>query len=167
MKTLNYLLILMAFFAISCTSGSSSETENNEEDNNTTETVEATAESLVGEWYNVTIDLVIKADPDSVLKVSEGQWEEIMNMKPIRTTYREDGTFESVYTNLEGEPLGSSAGTWSVSGNQLTMVERGEARVYTFNIKDGVASFEAEIDWNVDGVLDQYSGTQKRYVADN
>lgn len=163
MKLYHKLLPLLFIIIISaCDNKSSNEQPAVQEEEQSEEVVQNLEQELIGEWYNLTLDLVIKADPDSTLHVPDGKWEEIMGMKPIRTTYKGDGTFESVYTSLEGEPLGVSSGTWSLDGAILTMIEHNSENKYDLSIQDGVATFTSELDWDMDGVLDQYSGTQQK-----
>lgn len=40
---------------------------------------------------------------DSILQAKEGEWEQVLKIKPIQTEFFDDDTFTSKYTNLNGE----------------------------------------------------------------
>lgn len=161
MKTSSYLFLIAVFLIVSCTTDTSKEKKIDESTIQTLPTEEE-KNSLLGEWSNLTLHVVMDTDPDSVLNITEGKWEEVLGIKPIRTTYNEDGTYVSIYENLEGQPFMTRTGAWSVSGDRLTMEERGVKTVYIFSVENDIATFSADLDWDEDGVLDKYSGTQKR-----
>lgn len=163
MKTFSTYAFLLSILAVSCTSDKTEESQNKSTDQKQeieSEVVKDFSSLLVGEWSNLTLDLIIKSNPDSVVKVAEGEWEKVLKIKPIRTIYNADGTYQSIYTSLEGEPLGSVTGIWSLVGDELTMEERGAENKYKLEINGNIVTFTGELDWNEDGILDHYSGTQ-------
>lgn len=154
--TLNFLnmkkLTLLAFVAtiLSCTQGNN----------------KVTKDQLIGQWTNVTLDVTIDRSPelpDSNVVAREGEWENVLNIKPILTTLSEDGTFKSEYFTLENQPLFTSQGQWFLRNDSLIMTnEQGES-AYACAINQDRATFTAKLDWDQDGVADDlYSGTQIR-----
>ena len=121
-------------------------------------------EYLLGEWYNESLRVDIDAldgTPDSIFSVPAGQWEEILQIQPIRTTYKADGTYESVYTELDGTLLQKTSGQWALKGDSLFLTSQGLTTSYYFEGKDGKGLFEGFLDWDTDGKSDDfYSGVQ-------
>lgn len=121
-------------------------------------------EYLLGEWYNESIKVDINAlngSADSVFTVPVGQWEQILQIKPINTNFKPDGTYESIYYNLDGSELQRSAGEWELKRDSLFLTSMGETTAYYFQWQEGKASFEGYLDWDMDGNADDfYSGVQ-------
>ncbi len=119
---------------------------------------------LLGEWYNESIRVDINAlegEADSVFSVPAGQWENMLQIQPIVTTYKSDGTYESVYTDLEGEFLQKSNGEWELEGDSLYLTLQGQTTGYYFEWREGKGLFEGYLDWDIDGNTDDfYSGIQ-------
>ncbi|HEY9116413.1 MAG TPA: hypothetical protein VIN11_01230, partial [Roseivirga sp.] len=92
-------------------------------------------EKLLGEWYNESLRVDIDAldgQTDSVFLVPAGSWEQILQIKPILTTYKSDGTYESVYTRLDGSLLQKASGQWSMRGDSLYLTSQGLTTGYHF-----------------------------------
>ena len=121
-------------------------------------------EKLLGEWYNESLRVDIDAldgQTDSVFFVPAGSWEEILQIKPILTTYKSDGTYESVYTRLDGSLLQRASGQWSMRGDSLYLTSQGLTTGYHFEWQEGKGLFEGYLDWDTDGHPDDfYSGVQ-------
>lgn len=119
---------------------------------------------LVGEWYNQSIRVDIDAldgQIDSVFSVPSGQWEEILQIKPISTTFKSDGTYESVYYNLDGSVLQKNSGVWKMKSDSLYLTQQGLTTGYLFQWQEGKGLFEGYLDWDTDGQTDDfYSGVQ-------
>jgi hypothetical protein len=154
-KILN--LLLLATVLISCESSKKGQKEAKVEKN-------LLADDLIGEWKNLALTVNMKnGDIDSILNVPEGQWEKVLNIKPIATTFTTEGTYTSVYKSLEDEIMMTSSGTWAISGDTLRMTERGEDNYYHTKIENGIGTFTGYIDWDQDGEADDlYTGTQKK-----
>ena len=121
-------------------------------------------EKLLGEWYNESLRVDIDAldgQVDSVFAVPAGSWEDILQIKPILTTYKADGTYESVYTRLDGSLLQKSSGQWAMRGDSLFLTSQGLTTGYHFEWQEGKGLFEGYLDWDTDGHPDDfYSGIQ-------
>jgi len=121
-------------------------------------------EYLVGEWYNESIRVDIDAldgNIDSVFAVPAGSWEDILQIKPINTTFKADGTYESVYYNLDGSVLQRSSGVWKMKSDSLYLTQEGLTTGYLFQWQEGKGLFEGYLDWDTDGQTDDfYSGVQ-------
>lgn len=139
------LLLFMALAFVSCQS-------------NTKKT------QLLGQWYNESMSVQLGAsdgEVDSLFSVPKGQWESVLGIKPILTTYAEDGSYTSEYISLEGELLQSKAGQWSLEGDTLFLTEDGQTTAYFFDWREGKAGFIGYLDWDNDGKAnDLYEGIQ-------
>ena len=118
----------------------------------------------MGQWYNESLTVKLNAKSgygDSSFVVPPGKWEEILEIKPILTTYLKNGTYHSQYENLKGQAIRESKGTWEVKGDTLYLTEEGITASYHFEWLDGKAKFTGYLDWDQDGVADDlYEGIQ-------
>lgn len=125
-------------------------------------------EVLEGEWTNVSLVLeqksVNNSDYDSVLRVEEGQWDSVLQMKPIRTTYLKNGTYTSRYYNLSDSLLFESEGKWHFRGDSLYLSTDEGTTAYLFKMLPGNrAGFVATLDWDDDGQPDDiYDSVQQK-----
>ena len=119
---------------------------------------------MLGEWRNVSMKVKVNTDQDdSIIDVPAGKWEERLKIKPIRTTFKEDGTYTSEYRDMEDVVIMTRTGTWSVNGDTLTMGEEGNTYSYATKISGSTAEFEGYIDWDEDGQADDlYWGKQQK-----
>ncbi len=98
---------------------------------------------------------------DSVFSVPKGEWEAVLKIKPILTTYLEDGNYNSEYIGLDGNPLQTTSGKWGVEGDTLYLTEQGKTTAYFFEWQEGKAAFKGYLDWDNDGLEDDlYVGIQ-------
>jgi hypothetical protein len=127
-------------------------------------------EALIGEWRNVSIHVTINtannSDSSAVFAADESNWEEKLRMKPIRTFYKEDGSYISEYRNLSDSLFHTASGTWSVRGDSLILNQtQPSAETYRSQvmIKDALAEFTIRLDWDQDGNEDDlYFGVQRK-----
>ncbi len=98
---------------------------------------------------------------DSIFSVPAGEWEAILNIKPIETNYSREGTYSSDYISLEGEKLQTANGNWKLKGDTLYLTEDNKTTAYHFRWIEGKAIFRAFLDWDNDGMTDDlYTGIQ-------
>jgi hypothetical protein len=124
-------------------------------------------EQLVGSWQNITLNVQMNTaqgqDTTTYLVVEEGQWEEILEIKPILTTFLADGTFTSEYFGLDGKPMGTEAGEWSVKKDSLIMFSEAYTGSYKVILNGNRVRFISYLDWDQDGAPDDlYDGWQER-----
>ena len=118
---------------------------------------------VTGTWSNLSMTVTYQ-DRDSVFDVPEGKWQEILKIKPILTTYSDDGSFESKYYGLNDSLLFTSSGSWSFSDDSLFLTSNGSTTSYKFEMNQGVGEFTGILDWNEDGVATEiYSGRQRKH----
>lgn len=123
---------------------------------------------LEGEWTNVSLSLhqktVNNSQKDSTLIIEEGQWDSLLRMKPIRTTYKNNGTYISRYYNLNDSLLFESEGKWHFLGDSLYLSSDEGLTVYYFQVlSEKRAGFNATLDWDNDGESDDiYDGVQQK-----
>lgn len=98
---------------------------------------------------------------DSLFSVPKGQWEAVLGIKPIITTYTEDGKYTSDYISLEGDLLQSKEGQWQLKGDTLYLTEDEQTTAYFFDWREGKAGFISYLDWDNNGKAnDLYEGIQ-------
>src|SRR5690349_15744474 len=89
-------VILLVLFVASCNNSGTKEKE---------PVAPSKADQLVGEWNNlyIKIETMSKNNTDSneVLEVDRPQWEEKLKIKPIRSFFRADSTWNSAHYNLK------------------------------------------------------------------
>ena len=117
---------------------------------------------ILGQWYNESLSVKLGVETgDSSFVVPAGEWESILKIKPILTTYSEDGTYRSQYKSLEGKVIRESSGSWEMKGDTLYLIEGGVTTSYHFKWMDGKAKFTGYLDWDQDGAADDlYEGVQ-------
>lgn len=131
------------------------------------------SEQLTGEWNNIflKVDIHSKNNSDSaeVLEVDRLQWEERLKIKPIRTFFRKDSTWNSAHYNLNDSLVYNPAGKWWLEGDRLVMLQQfptPDTTNYTLSIKGDTATFECILDWDMDGKKDdKYFGKQIKNPA--
>ena len=124
-------------------------------------------QDLIGKWENVSLTVEMptygNSDSTSYLKAAEGEWEKVLKIKPIQTTFNEDGSFSSSYFDLDNKPMGIEQGTWFIRNDSLVLVSNNYGSAYKVTISGDKARFKAFLDWDQDGKSDDlYDGWQKR-----
>ena len=146
------------------------------EGESTISTAKTINEILTGEWRNVTLDVKLfsaggKNDSMAVIKVKEGQWESVMQFKPIRTHFlatnkgTNSGGYYSDYLALDGSFLFRRTGIYKIKGDSITIQEEGLIYNYFVEVlSDDELAFTSLMDWDSDGVVDdEYFGIQKKH----
>lgn len=160
----NTLLIITTLFIIAC---QPKKTED-ENVNGSEPMTEQSSVSILGQWVNLSMT-VKYGSKDSTAVVAAGKWEEVLGIKPILTTYTEDGNFTSEYRNLNDSLVGASKGQWALEGDTLSLTEEGTTTKYHFSFdkNEAVGEFTGYIDWDRDGQSnDLYSGKQRKLVKE-
>lgn len=120
---------------------------------------------IIGTWANVSLLVTMKNinKKDSILEAKEGEWEQVLKMKPILTTFKSDGSFISEYTDLNESLIKSDSGIWFVRHDSLILEVKGKESVYHFTIINDRIRFKANLDWDGDGEVDDtYDAVQIR-----
>ena len=122
------------------------------------------AEALTGEWYNLYVH--VKLSNGAEMEADSTNWESRLQIKPIHTFFKADGSYHSIYRNLADSIVRQVAGTWDVEGDTLIMRQNtptAEFMKLHVTIKKGVATFKGMIDFDGDGKEnDEYSGRQRK-----
>jgi hypothetical protein len=130
--------------------------------------VSSPAYQLIGEWNNLSIkiDILSKNNSDSneVFEVNRPEWEQRLKIKPIRTFFREDSTWNSAHYNLKDSLVYNPSGKWWIENDKLVMLQQSpspDTTLYSLTLNKDTASFEAQLDWDMDGKKDDnYFGRQ-------
>ena len=119
---------------------------------------------IVGKWTNLTLMVTMNRydQEDSVLRAHEKNWEEVLKIKPIISSFNEDGSFSSEYYNLQGELAQTTTGTWDVRNDSLIIWTAANETAYHFTINGDRVRFKATMDWDEDGLPDTYDAVQVR-----
>lgn len=123
---------------------------------------------LIGEWNNLSIKIDIhsknNSDSNEVFEVNRPEWEERLKIKPIRSFFREDSTWNSAHYNLKDSLVYNPSGKWWIENEKLVMLQQKpspDTTQYSFVINKDTATFECMLDWDMDGKKDDfYSGKQ-------
>lgn len=154
-----FLFFLTLLFIVAC---------NNADNNEKKAIVPSQEQQLIGEWSNLSIKVDVNSknngDTNEVFEADRPQWEEKLKIKPIRSFFRVDSTWNSAHYNLKDSLVYDPSGKWWLSDNKLTMLQLSpspDTTIYTFSIKSDTATFEALVDWDMDGKKDdKYFGKQ-------
>lgn len=126
---------------------------------------------MYGEWQNVSLRLSMNSYNNTTEKkdfiVNENEWEKKMNMRPIRTFFRNNGSYISAHYNLEDKLIYCPAGSWAVFGDTIimrdTFPEQGMAYKYKIKMNRDVVELTGIEDCDHDGHADDnYYGVLKR-----
>jgi hypothetical protein len=135
--------------------------------------IASTREQLIGEWNNLSIKIKINSknntDSNEVFEVDRPQWEETLKIKPIRTFFYADSTYNSAYYNLKDSLVNNPSGKWWIADGKLIMLRvfpSPDTTAFSLSINKDTASFEALIDWDMDKKKDDnYFGRQIKVTA--
>lgn len=170
---MKYLFILLvSVFSYSCVSGqkehaTSEEVEQAQVDVFEEDYISQLEENFIGEWANVSMKVWVRtynnSDTSFIVDITEDNWELKMNVKPIITTIREDGTYSSEFRNSFDSLIYKPKGTWMIDGDSLIMEDHQEVYRYQIFIDGDVAEFNSLVDWDKDGKADdEYFGVQRK-----
>ena len=130
------------------------------------------SKKLVGEWRNIELQIRMNTfnNTDSVqyFEANEGNWEEKMKIKPIRTFFYANGTYHSEHRNLKDSIIFDPGGKWVIYGDSLIMTdtfpELGLRYSYKLEIRNSLARFWGREDCDRDGYADdEYYSAQWRH----
>ena len=115
-------------------------------------------EQIIGKWTNISLLVTMKKldGQDSILEANEHNWEQVLKIKPIISTFDEEGSFASEYSNLKGEIIREVQGKWDVRNDSLIIWTDGVETAYHFTIKGNRVKFRSQLDWDGDGESDDY-----------
>lgn len=171
----NLLIVVGLVFVVSCSSGQGSKDDKkavrkDEEEFNYGDALE---EAVVGSWKNNTIDVDMHTynnmDTSFHIAVNESSWKIMMDMNPIYTTIKEDGTFFTEYRDTLNNVFHTNKGIWYIDGDSLFLEdENGYKFPYKIFVKDNDMEMETYVDYDGDGEKDDYyKGKYSRVVNNN
>ena len=75
-----------------------------------------TSQKLIGEWNNLYLNVKVDSKKNTAeqeeLIVTREEWESKLKIKPIRTFFREDSTWNSAHYNLNDSLVYNPSGKW-------------------------------------------------------
>lgn len=131
-------------------------------------TTMSSSEQLIGEWNNIYLRVETNSknntDSNDVLEADRAHWEEKLKIKPIRSFFREDSTWNSAHYNLKDSLVYDPSGKWWIKGDKLIMqqyIPSPDTTIYNYKLENDTATFECMVDWDMDGKKDdKYFGKQ-------
>ena len=122
---------------------------------------------IVGEWTNVSMRVHVRSynesDTSFIVDITEENWDMKMNIRPIVTTIRADGTYSSEFRNSFDSLIYRTNGTWLMDGDSLIMEDNQAVYKFKIFIDGDMAEFRSMIDWDKDGRKDdEYFGVQRK-----
>ncbi len=128
-------------------------------------------QAIIGKWINSTIEVDLRtynnSDTSFRVSINEDNWKLKMNIKPVETTLRENGTFLNNYLDTLGIVFHSNSGIWYLDGDSLFLEEE-SGEVYSFEVivNGDVMEMHTIVDYDEDGEKDDnYFGTYKRVTT--
>ena len=160
-----FFMLLLA----SCSSGQNSKEQN--EDTDIFNYGDNLEDGVVGTWKNTEIDVEISTynntDTSFNVVVNESSWSVIMNMNPIYTWIKEDGTFYTEYRDTLNQVFHTNGGIWYIDGDSLFLKdERGFMFPYRVLIKDNEMEMKTLVDYDEDGKKDDFYFGKYRKVKE-
>jgi hypothetical protein len=127
-------------------------------------------QNLIGEWNNISMHVKFHSknntDSGEIFKVTPGEWENTLKIKPIRTFFRADSTWNSAHYNLADSLVFNPSGKWWIKRDSLVMMQQfpsTDTVSYFIKIWSDTCRFEAMLDWDMDGKKDDlYTGLQRK-----
>lgn len=154
------LYFLFAISIISCTESTTTKT--------TTPKAGLDKEACYGIWEGVSFNVIVNsfennADSSFVFEVNEADWEQKLQVKPVKTIYLPDSTYIQEFHNLAGDMYDQSKGLWNTYGDTLLLLERDATYTYDGKIKtNGLLELRSLVDWDGDGQEDdEYTATHR------
>ncbi|MBO0321542.1 hypothetical protein J0X14_04465 [Muricauda sp. CAU 1633] len=153
--TLQILTLFLLCVVVSCKqAGDKKKVANNK--------VLALNDQILGTWENVSMQIQFYTN-DSIFNVPKGEWENILKIKPIKTTYLKDGSYESKYFDLNDSLLFAMKGKWKIQSDSLYLISTEGTNAYKFDVSGSLATFTGILDWDGDSLAQElYKGVQKR-----
>ena len=127
---------------------------------------------VVGTWESSFVFIesadVPETDPRwEYFVATPNNWERVMGIKPVRTTYVADGTFSAKYRNLQDSVFVTATGTWHTAGDSLYFFQWAPdtfSATYQYTVSQDTLKFNGVVDWERDGIRnDKVSMSQIRY----
>ena len=123
--------------------------------------------SIVGTWTNVSMRVAVhtfnNTDTSFMVDITEDNWNQKMNIQPITTVIKADGTYHTQYRNSFDSLIFNPTGQWFIDGDTLVMKDRGTTYKYQVFVDGNRAEFRNMIDWDYDGKKDDfYYGVQRK-----
>ncbi len=123
--------------------------------------------SIIGEWTNVSMRVFVhtfnNTDTSFMVDVTEDNWNQKMNIRPITTVIKADGTYFTEYRNSFDSLIYNPSGIWYMDGDTLIMKDRSNYYKYQVFVDGNRAEFRNMVDWDYDGKKDdQYFGVQRK-----
>lgn len=153
-NALDKLLIVLVVFFMSC----------QPEDQNVQKAPDY-SQQLNGTWE--MIELSVKVNQDSIVNfaVRENDWTSLLQVKPAQTTFFRDNTFKREFNSLSDDLIDLEEGSYYLQKDTLYLYSLDTA-IYKIHLSKGQMLWSGFVDWDDDGVRDDfYVGRQRKISA--
>ncbi len=124
---------------------------------------------LPGGWettyIRVAVNSYMNADSNFVFEIKEENWEQRMQIAPLRTYFEPENKYRREHRALDGSLLSTTRGVWNTFGDTLMLIEPDATYSYQVAFDRGLAEFTAQLDWDGDGEADDQYLDIKRYIG--
>jgi len=126
---------------------------------------------MIGEWNSTSLKITMNTfgnkDTTKVFEVEENNWENKMNIRPVKTIYFADGSYMAEHKDLNDSVIFNPFGKWKILDDTIilrdTFPEQGPAFKYKVVINTNIAEFFGKEDCDNDGKADDdYYGVQRK-----
>lgn len=122
---------------------------------------------IVGNWETLSFHTSIKTannkDSSYSIYAGKGEWEAKLGVKPFRTSFKENNTYEMEFRDLADSIMETKRGIWNVFGDSLLMIEEDGTYQYRIRGNKDYLEFKSTLDWDGDGVEDdEYMRIEQR-----
>ena len=163
-----FIVPLAAVFLYSCSGNKTEETAAETADS--VKTVNNLQIQIVGEWKSsalkVKINTALNSDSTEIIDVNEENWERVLKTKPMKTIFKDDGSYVTEYRNKKDSVIKFASGKWYTVNDSLYLNQKQPDMMpfqYKVVVDNNMATFSGIVDWEGDEkVDDEYVSTMKK-----
>lgn len=123
--------------------------------------------ALPGTWEAVSLRVLVNTadgtDSSYVFEVKEEEWVRRLGALPVKTYFMPNHKYRQEFRGINDSLLNTSRGIWNVFGDTLMMIEANATYQYQVSLRNGLAEFRDQLDWDGDGQNDdEYLGVHRK-----
>ena len=121
------------------------------------------AHPLIGRWTTEDVIVFYDATERSLeartFRITAEDWADVLGLEPREVNFAADGTYWSEQRGVAGNTVERTSGRWATSKGKLTLIQvkPDEAELnYGYQVEGARLTFETQVDWDSDGVEDDF-----------